>query len=94
MWINTQLEVLFGLRQRWEEIRREAPSPHLVRPRGYTGFANDFPMGGGADWAESWLHGSGRRIPPSLLGHPSSALSPRCSGSALVPGEVLDSRGS
>jgi asparagine synthase (glutamine-hydrolysing) len=45
-WINEEFERRVGLRQRWEELQKENPSPHPVRKSGYASFARDFPM----DW--------------------------------------------
>ncbi len=43
-WLNKEFEGRLRLGERWEEIHRETPSPHPVRPRGYASFASDFPM--------------------------------------------------
>jgi asparagine synthase (glutamine-hydrolysing) len=36
-WLNEEFAARCGCRERWEAVRRLAPSPHPVRPRGYEG---------------------------------------------------------
>jgi len=43
-WINAEFERRLGLKQRWEELRAGAPSPHPIRKDAYASFACDFPM--------------------------------------------------
>jgi asparagine synthase (glutamine-hydrolysing) len=45
-WLNPEFEARLGLKERWAKLRAEKPSPHRVRPKSYSCFECDFPMGG------------------------------------------------
>jgi asparagine synthase (glutamine-hydrolysing) len=54
-WLNPEFESRLRLRERWEELKTEAFSPHPIRPKSYASFTGDFPMcgGGNDDYAGS-----------------------------------------
>lgn len=43
-WINADFEARLQLRQRWEELLKEEPSPHPIRKDAYASLASDFPI--------------------------------------------------